>query len=359
MGWQTTGDVAKFLAVAGDYLRRDRAANTVMLTVTAQLRVNPAGGGTWPGAADGAVDPAAAPLFGWWTGPGWRMDPVGGAFMQTPGHPLVLSDVSPGTAADLAQVLAGRPLLGVGASPEVATAFADAWRAIAGGQVALRHRERLYRLGALAWPGPPPDGAPRVAEAADTALLARWFRAFEAEAGVLGRESDHQAEVRWRLDYGGLTLWTADSRPAALAGRSRPVAGMVRIGPVYTPPERRGHGYASAVTFEVSRQALDAGADEVLLYTDLANPVSNSVYQRIGYRAVAMRVSLSFSAVELSARVSCAFRQRRHTGRHYVSPRDFPVTFTARHPGRAASSPAALGWTAPPACAPPRPGGRQ
>ena len=71
---------------------------------------------------------------------------------------------------------------------------------------------------------------------------------------------------------------------------------MVRIGPVYTPPERRGRGYGSAATAAASQRLLEAGAEEVLLYTDLANPVSNSIYQRIGYRAVEDRVVLDFTA---------------------------------------------------------------
>lgn len=81
-----------------------------------------------------------------------------------------------------------------------------------------------------------------------------------------------------------------------IAGRLSTICGpMVRVGPVYTPPRWRGHGYASAVTAEVSRGALVAGAEEVLLYTDLANPVSNSVYKRIGYREVEDRIVLSFA----------------------------------------------------------------
>jgi predicted GNAT family acetyltransferase len=71
---------------------------------------------------------------------------------------------------------------------------------------------------------------------------------------------------------------------------------MTRIGPVYTPPGFRGRGYASVLTAEASRRAREAGAEEVLLYTDLANPTSNSIYQRIGYRAVEDRVVLTFSA---------------------------------------------------------------
>ncbi len=70
---------------------------------------------------------------------------------------------------------------------------------------------------------------------------------------------------------------------------------MVRVSLVYTPPELRGRGYAGAVTAAASQQALRAGAQELLLYTDLANPVSNSVYQRIGYRPVEHELSLAFA----------------------------------------------------------------
>lgn len=110
-----------------------------------------------------------------------------------------------------------------------------------------------------------------------------------------GRE-DQAAAVADRLGYRGVTVWEAGDVPVSIAGLTRQVAGMVRVGPVYTPPELRGHGYASAATAAVSRQALDAGAAEVVLFTDLANPVSNSIYQRIGYRAVEDRTVLAFHA---------------------------------------------------------------
>jgi predicted GNAT family acetyltransferase len=72
---------------------------------------------------------------------------------------------------------------------------------------------------------------------------------------------------------------------------------MVRVGPVYTPPEVRGHGYASAATAAVSQAALEDGLREVVLYTDLANPTSNALYQRLGYRPVEDRVVFSFAPV--------------------------------------------------------------
>lgn len=176
-----------------------------------------------------------------------------------------------------------------------AEAFAATWRDATGSQVAVRSRQRLYRLAGLAWPDPAPDGAPRVAAAADAPLLTDWFTAFAREVRDPGARAYWEANVREKLSHGGVLIWEAADRPVSVACLSRQLAGMARIGPVYTPPDLRGRGYASAVTAEQSRRARDAGADEVLLYTDLANPVSNSIYQRIGYRAVEDRVVLAFS----------------------------------------------------------------
>ncbi|MDX6417816.1 MAG: hypothetical protein QOG28_2436, partial [Trebonia sp.] len=164
-----------------------------------------------------------------------------------------------------------------------------------GGRATAERGLRLYRLGELAWPGPAPDGAPRVAADSDASLLTRWFTAFADEVHDAEAGEDQAAAVRDKLSHGGVLLWEAGGRPVAVAGVSRQVAETLRVGPVYTPPELRGRGYASAVTAEASRRAREAGAEEVLLYTDLANPTSNSIYQRIGYRAVEDRVVLAFS----------------------------------------------------------------
>lgn len=84
------------------------------------------------------------------------------------------------------------------------------------------------------------------------------------------------------------TYWeTPDGTPVSMAGVNPMVAGHVRVDPVYTPAHLRGHGYAGAVTVEVGRAALAAGATDVVLYADPANPTSNALYQRIGYRKIA------------------------------------------------------------------------
>jgi predicted GNAT family acetyltransferase len=62
------------------------------------------------------------------------------------------------------------------------------------------------------------------------------------------------------------------------------VAGVVRIGPVYTPVGARRRGYSSSAVAALSRQALEAGAHTCMLFTDLTNPTSNKIYADVGYR---------------------------------------------------------------------------
>jgi GNAT superfamily N-acetyltransferase len=312
MAWQTTGDVTKFLAAAGPYLRTERVRNTVLLSVTETMRVNAettrvhaaassgdsspaAGHPAAPSAASGRDAPRAdRPLFGWWSDPAGT---VAGAFMHTPPFPIVLTEVGLEAAAELAAVtLAGRPLGGVNAHPEVAQAFADGWRdGRPGGRVDVYRRQRLYRLPELVWPDPLSAGTARMARDADATLTADWFAAFAEEVDDMGKGEDQSAAARAKIAQAGVLVWEDDGQPVSIACNTLPVAGMVRIGPVYTPPEARGHGYASAATAALSQRLLEAGAEEVLLYTDLANPVSNSIYQRIGYRPVEDRVVLAFS----------------------------------------------------------------
>lgn len=280
MAWQITTDVAEFLDATGEELRRERARNTVLLTVAEGVRQ--AG---WP-ADRGPV------LSGWIRGD----DGIAGIFMRTPPYPALLTTMPGWAAAELARELAARraELAGVNADVATAGSFTQEWQRLTGAADEVDMRLRLFRLGTLSTPAPAPDGGPRVAREQDAGLLAGWFGEFANEVGETSG-SDPARAVNDRLSYRGLTLWeTADGEPVSMAGLSREVAGMVRVAPVYTPPRHRAKGYAGAVTAEVSSQALRAGADEVLLFTDLANPTSNALYQRIGYRPVEDRVQIRF-----------------------------------------------------------------
>ncbi|OEJ97692.1 GNAT family N-acetyltransferase [Streptomyces thermolilacinus SPC6] len=180
----------------------------------------------------------------------------------------------------------GHPLPGVIAAHDTATAFAAAWQRHTGVTPTLHKRQRLCRLGTLTPPEPLPEGRSRVAGERDRDRLMAWHGEFAAAIGS-STPMDPGSWADARIASGRATFWeTPDGTPLSMAGVSPMVAGQVRVAPVYTPAHLRGHGYAGAVTAEVSRAALAAGAAEVLLFADVATPTSNGLYRRVGYRPV-------------------------------------------------------------------------
>jgi GNAT superfamily N-acetyltransferase len=281
MAWFTTDDIDEYVAAAGGFLRSRPADNTVPLTVLEVLR-----------SRGSSAFGDRAPRFGWWHDGG----DIRGAFLVTPPYPLLLTPVPAQSIEPLADVLAqaGTPLAGVNGEPEAAEGFAAAWRKRTGTAARTSMCQRLFRLAELLPPAPAPSGRARAPRSADRDLLVAWFAAFSEEAG--SGDHDHEAAVDDRLSYGGLTLWEAAGQPVSLAGLTRQVAGMARVGPVYTPPQWRRRGFGAGVTAAVSARALREGAREVLLFTDLANPTSNALYQRLGYQPVHDRLVLSFTS---------------------------------------------------------------
>ncbi|WP_445520626.1 GNAT family N-acetyltransferase [Streptomyces sp. NEAU-174] len=286
MAWTVTYDLEEFRAAAGGFLRAHPARNTTLLTVVSSLTV--AGSGRY------GDEP---PVYGWWTGEG--KGPAEGAFLCTPPYPPLLSALSGEAARALARTLVrdgGLKVTGVNAGRETAETFATAWEDLTGAVSTVEQTHRLYRLDALTPPDPAPPGRPRTATTADRDLLITWYEGFARETGAL--RDDVAAQVDDKLRHDGITVWELDGRPVACAGISRTIAGMARVSLVYTPPELRGRGYAGAATAAVSGAARAAGVQEVLLFTDLDNPTSNALYQRLGYRPVEDHLLLSFIAAE-------------------------------------------------------------
>ncbi|WP_406837727.1 GNAT family N-acetyltransferase [Streptomyces sp. AHU1] len=281
--WRLTHDLDAFLALAGDFLRSRPAQHTVALTVTDGLHRR---GMSRYG--------ESAPVFGALE----RDGVVRAAFFRTPPYRLNLTPLDERGAQALAALLADAEVEvpGVSADTDTVEAFAGAWGRRTGARSVLFRGERLYRLGELSAPEPAPTGRPRVADEGDRDLLARWYAEF---AGAIGEGAHRRDPGAWaddRISYGGITLWEdPEGTPVAMAGATPPVAGQLRIGPVYTPAHLRGRGYAGAVTAEVSRAAAASGVQEVLLFTDLANPTSNGLYRRIGYRPVSDFASYDFT----------------------------------------------------------------
>ncbi|WP_323747584.1 GNAT family N-acetyltransferase [Catenulispora rubra] len=269
-----TADIDEFETAAGDFLLADPVRNTVMLTVVASLKTS----GT-----DAYGD--APPTFGWYAD-----SEVRSAFLRTPPMPAIMTDGPADAVRELVEVLDGAP--GLHSPTTTARAFAQAWHAANGHTPKAASHRRLFRLADLTPPQPAPKGRARLVTNADRDLLVAWFSAFGIDVGE--PIADAARAVDRRLENGELLLWELDGVPVSMAGATRPIAGVTRVGPVYTPTPLRGRGYAAAVTAEISRRALDAGL-EVILFTDLANPTSNALYQRLGYRPIGDWTELEFA----------------------------------------------------------------
>ncbi|MFI7358777.1 GNAT family N-acetyltransferase [Streptomyces avidinii] len=276
MTWTFTTDLAAYMSAAGPAVAARPVSHTMMLTVTdALLRRGTGAYGD------------RTPFFGWWTGPDGA---VAGGLLCTPPFPVLLAVLPEEAVRELGAALATEPLLagahGFNALRPDAEVLAEAW----GRPTRIAEELRLYRLAGLAAPDPAPAGKARPATEADLPLLLEWLTAFNAEAGVPGKASE--TFLRDRISYGGILLWEHAGAPVSLAAFSRTIGSAARVGPVYTPPEHRGRGYAAGITHAASEAAYAAGATEVLLFTDLANPTSNGIYLRLGYTPVEDRAEI-------------------------------------------------------------------
>lgn len=214
-------------------------------------------------------------------------DLVVGAAMHTPPRPPFLPQLAPEVAAFLAARLheLGRAVAGVVGEAGATLAFAEEWVARAGGSHRVAVAERLYRLGSLCRPEGLPGGA-GIATHADTGLVERWLGLFHDEATPSNPLAPGELAVvaERMVGSGRCVLWRLGQEAVSLAQVSAAIEGVARIGPVFTPEALRGRGYAAAATAAATTLALEHGATDVVLYTDLANPTSNALYQRLGYR---------------------------------------------------------------------------
>src|SRR5579862_2789682 len=278
MSVELVDDPARFLLEASPLLLADEARHNLILGLAGTLRSTP---DVYPERSlwlvyDGGIVVAAA--------------------LRTPPYNAVIA--RPLDEAALDELVAAIDELPgvVGAVPEV-DAFAERWCAQRGARAPLVFRQGIFALTAVA-DLPRASGGLREATRADYDLLVDWFAAFAREAlhdGEPGLEQ-HERQIHMRLDSnaGGIGLWEDDGDVVSLCGYGSPTPSGIRIGPVYTPPELRGRGYATTLTADVSAAQLAHGRRFCFLYTDLANPTSNAIYERIGYARVCESKQLAF-----------------------------------------------------------------
>jgi predicted GNAT family acetyltransferase len=228
----------------------------------------------------------------------WKDGAPAGAALQTPPYPLACNGI-PADATDVVaeELVAWRPdLTGVRGTHSNAAAFADAWHTITGRAGTISTEERLYRLGTL-WPPKGVAGSSRLATGDDHSRLVEWVGLFSRETFSQRDEAAAERFVDTANQVGDrFVLWDVDGTPVSMAMLRAPAFGVSRIGPVFTPRDARGHGYGSAVTAGAADLAHCTGTPDVVLFADLANPVSNAIYQRIGFEAVVDSVRIDFPA---------------------------------------------------------------
>ncbi|HEU0193010.1 MAG TPA: GNAT family N-acetyltransferase [Gaiellales bacterium] len=214
--------------------------------------------------------------------------------LRTPPFPAIaIGDPGALPAVAAAMYEASVELPGANGLEPSAEAFAAAWCARSGATPVVRMRTTLHALDALE-EVPHPAGMVREARPDDREILVGWFEEFAAEAGVGGTRDQHIHSLNAAMDAeAGALIWD-DGGPTSFSLARWTSPAHARIGPVYTPPRHRRRGYATALVAEHTRHLLRAGACTCLLYTDQANPTSNAIYGRIGYRPLCDAAEIAF-----------------------------------------------------------------
>jgi GNAT superfamily N-acetyltransferase len=275
-------DPGEFLGVAGYYLAAQPVLSTVMASVASRIRDQRSAGVPWPAEVpcwfaafvdDGQVIAAAM-----------RTAPFGE-------YPAYLMPMSDDAAVLLARTLLGRdePVLAANGALPAVQVFCEEMAGETGRTARVAQHTRLFELGELKEPAQVP-GHLRPARLDEQDVVAGWYDAFmvdaDEQAGRSAGSSPHEAlspeEMERRILGGQIFVWEVDGGPVHVTAATAPAFGVSRVGPVYTPREHRGHGYASRAVYEVSRHLLDSGS-RACLFTDQANPTSNKIYEALGY----------------------------------------------------------------------------
>jgi RimJ/RimL family protein N-acetyltransferase len=276
LSFTSTTDPAEAKTWFGELIEREPVSLSVIGSVTDAL----------------IADPTRFENPRWWAGR--EHDAVVAAYMHTPPHALHIGlstvEQARGLAAHLAAAAYQPPA--VGGVREAAEGFADAWTRLTG-----IHATTVMELGAFDLPARPRmpfevRGRHRLAGADDLDLVDGWAHDFHVEA--LPEGPAQVASLAPHVTDGRVALWVVDDEPVSMAYASLANGGVTRISGVWTSPTLRGNGYASAVVAALSNDRMDHG-ERCMLYTDLANPTSNAIYQALGYRRIGDSVTIRFT----------------------------------------------------------------
>jgi GNAT superfamily N-acetyltransferase len=211
---------------------------------------------------------------------------VVGVVVQSPlEYPAMLTPMEPRAVLAIVDAIseAGVTLPGVNGDAATAASFAGQWSERSKSAVKPFQGSRLYELLEVG-EVPRTEGHLRQASPEDRSLMILWTRAFQDEIGEPA--SDTELRVDRGLAGGQLWVWDKKGETMSMAVSREPTHGVVRISGVYTPPEKRNHGYAAVCVHALSERLRGSGY-RCILYAGLDNPTSNSIYRRLGYKAIA------------------------------------------------------------------------
>lgn len=209
--------------------------------------------------------------------------------LMTPPYPLLVqSETVIPSAIDLLQrFLLDKEIsiTGVNGRQDTSDMFAQHWGRLAGQEPQLDMRLRAYELRQVIMPAMP-EGNFRCLAAEHSETVIDFFKAFHDEAMGEGEEMTPIPVILKALESNKVYGWVKEGKVVSMALKGRPISHGQTVSAVYTPPEERRKGFASATVACLSQVILDEGCQFVNLFTDLSNPTSNAIYQAIGYRAL-------------------------------------------------------------------------
>jgi uncharacterized protein len=273
-------DATQFLERVQPFLLRREAEHCLILGLLHELQA----GEVW-----GAVSPLMASVE--------ERGEIAAVVLMTPPRNLIISWTSEdSTIETIARELhaKGVGIPGVNGSAAIAQKFALLWSQLSGRSFRIHMAQRIYQLSRVI-SKTRAAGRLREPDEADDELLRRWRAAFSVDVEGIDREEAERSAAHPLPKSRRPVLWDVEGVAVSMAGFSGPTPNGIRIGPVYTPPELRGRGFAGACVAALSQKLLDDGRKFCFLYTDLANPTSNHVYQTIGYEPVTDATVYSFA----------------------------------------------------------------
>lgn len=267
-----TEDPALVLAEAGQFLASDRLRNNVMIVLLNDRVKTGEEGRYWIAKEANTV---RGVVF---------QSPLNFSALVTPMQRKAVSGLVDRIASD------GIALPGVGFEVVTASAFAGEWAARTNCAVNPTRVGRQYECRDVTPPERLASGEMRLAMRGQRDLMTDWLAQFRGV--VSGSDVDIATEVDKAMSQERIYVWDADGA-VSMVIQSPSQGDVGQIGIVFTPPEQRGKGYASACVAELTSRILASG-NRCLLYTNLNNPTANHIYRQIGYQVVQETLQFEF-----------------------------------------------------------------